>query len=149
MYMNKIKLLSALLLFATLSCSAQKKQTYDTLRAICEGPVFTTCEEMPYLKNGAKVYADSIKKYLAGKTQILNPGKISLQLAILRNGEIKYVEILNGDMNTYADLIGAVKDISNQWMPGKQNGYLVCCYRKLYIELLQANNIKITVPDRL
>jgi hypothetical protein len=146
--MNKITLLLNLVLLISLSSKAQDKANYDTLRKLCNGPIFTLCEEMPYLTKGSDAYADTIKHYLATKNQILNPGKFWLNLSVLATGEIKYIEVLSSDINNSKELIDAVADISNQWTPGKQNKRLVCCYRRLNIEVTD-NNIKVTVPKGL
>lgn len=143
-----MKLVLILVLLATLSSKAQDKQKNDSLRTICDFPIFTTCEQMPYLKNGAEAYSDTLKQYLANRNITIAPGKISFLLSILKTGEIKYVEVLSGDPGAYPELSNAIKIISDQWIPGKQNGRKVCCYRKMHIEI-RDNNIKITVPERL
>ncbi len=146
--MAKIKSLLSIILLLTLSGKAQYKANYDTLRKICDGPVFTLCEVMPYLTNGSDAYADTLKKYLSAGNKMITPGKVTLRLTILKTGEIKFIEVENSTITDTLDLISAIGTISNQWTPGTQNKHLVCCYRRLYIEVTE-NDLKVTVPDPL
>jgi hypothetical protein len=146
--MTKMKLLSIIIIVATLNGNAQDKAKYDSLRKICDGPVFTTCEVMPYLTKGSDAYADTLKKYLLIRNKVITPGKVTFRLSILATGEIKFIEIEKSTISDTDELINAIANISNQWTPGIQNKHLVCCYRRLYIDVTE-NNLKVTVPDRL
>ena len=146
--MNNVKLILNVVLLFSLTCKGQDKANYDTLRKLCDGPIFTTCEVMPYLTNGSDAYADTLKKYLSTKNKVISPGKVTLVLSILATGEIKFIEIESSTIIDTHELINAIGTISNQWTPGTQNKYLVCCYRRLYIDVTE-NNLKVTVPKRL
>ena len=142
--MNKIIFLLPFLIAGTLSSKGQDVVNNDTLKATCDGPVFYSCEEMPYLKNGKTFFANTLKEYLQRKNEYPKPGKISLQLTILQSGEIKYVTILKGEVDKVQELIKALKRLSNQWSPGKQNGHIVCCYQNIDFAFRE-NKIKITL----
>jgi hypothetical protein len=146
--MIKVKLLLSIFLLPVLTGKAQEKANYDTLRRICQGPVFTLCEVMPYLTNGSDAYADTLMKYLKDRGKMPAPGKVTLRLSILATGEIRFVEVENSTITDTHELISAIDAISNQWTPGTQNKHLVCCYRRLYIEVTE-NNLMVTVPKRL
>jgi hypothetical protein len=103
---------------------------------------------MPHLTNGSNSYADTLQKYLSMRKKVIAAGKIALRLSILATGEIKFIEIESSTIAEPQELINAIESISNQWTPGTQNKYLVCCYRRLYIEVTE-NNLKVTVPKRL
>jgi hypothetical protein len=146
--MIQIKLLLIITIVATLNGNAQDKAKYDSLRKICDGPVFTTCEVMPYLTKGNDAYADTLKKYLLARNKVIPPGKVTFRLSILATGEIKFIEVEKSTISDTNELTSAVANISNQWTPGTQNKHLVCCYRRLDIDVTE-NNLKVTVPDRL
>jgi hypothetical protein len=146
--MTKVKFFLSVALLVAITSKAQNKANYDTLRKLCGGPIFTTCEVMPYLTNGRDSYADTLLKYLSTKKKVITPGKITLRLSILATGEIKFIEIESSTIADTQELVNAIAAISNQWTPGTQNKYLVCCYRRLYIEVTE-NNLKVTVPKRL
>ena len=148
MNMKRVKLILNIILLLSLTGKAQLKANYDTLRKICEGPVFTLCEVMPYLTNGSEAYADTLMKYLSGRDIKIAPGKVTLQLVILRSGEMKFIQVEDSTMADTHELINAMEAIANQWTPGTQNKHLVCCYRRIYIEVTE-NNLKVTVPKRL
>ena len=146
--MTKVILITHIVLLFSLTSIGQGNANYDTLRKLCSGPIFTTCEVMPYLTKGSDKYADTLKKYLAIKNKIITPGTVTLRLSILATGEIKFIEVENSTITDPAELISAIGNISNQWTPGTQNKYLVCCYRRLSIEVTE-NTLKVTVPKRL
>ncbi|HEV7423851.1 MAG TPA: hypothetical protein VGO21_01550 [Candidatus Paceibacterota bacterium] len=145
--MTKVKLLLNIILLLALTGNAQYKANYDTLRKICDGPVFTMCEVMPYLTNGSVAYADTLTKYLSTRDKMIAPGKVSIILTIIRTGEIKFIDVENSTITDTHDLTSAIEDISNQWTPGTQNKHLVCCYRRIYIEVTE-DSLKVTVPER-
>ena len=145
--MTKIKLLVGIILLLALNGKAQYKDQYDTLRRLCNGPVFSLCEVMPYLTNGSDAYADTLKKYLSGRDIKIAPCKVTLQLVILRSGEMKFIQVEDSTLADTHELINAIEAIANQWTPGTQNKHLVCCYRRIYIEITE-NNLKVTVPER-
>ena len=145
--MTKLKLLFGICLLLTLTGKAQFKANYDTLRKICNGPVFIRCEVMPYLTHGTDAYADTIKKFLSARGKIIAPGKVTLRLTIIKTGEVIFTEVEDSTITDTYDLISAITAISGQWTPGTQNKHLVCCYRRVYIEITE-NNLKVTVPER-
>ena len=131
-----------------LTVNAQDKANYDSLKKICGGPVFTLCEVMPYLTNGSDAYSDTLMKYLSTRNKTIASGEMTLLLSILATGDIKFIEVEKSTIKDYGDLITAISAISNQWTPGTQNKHLVCCYRRLHIEVTE-DNLKVTVPKRL
>jgi len=145
--MNLRLKLTSLAVIITLSSHGQDIENNDTLRVLCEGPIFTLCEKMPNLKNGTSAFADTLKQYLQSRNEFPIHGEISLILAILRTGEVKYVRVQQGEVDKPDILIKALKYLSNQWLPGVQNGHLVCCYRRIKIEFLE-DKIEITIPGR-
>ena len=146
--MNNVKLILNVVLLFSLTSKGQDKANYDTLRKLCDGPIFTTCEVMPYLTNGSDAYADTLTKYLSTRNKVVASGKATLLLSILATGEIKFIEVESSTIADIHDLINAIGTISNQWTAGTQNKYLVCCYRRLNIDITE-NKIKVTVPKRL
>lgn len=146
--MTKYNLFLIVALLTKLTINAQDKANYDSLRKICDGPVFTLCEVMPYLTNGSDAYADTLKKYLSTRNKIIAPGKVTLLLSILATGEIKFIEVEKSTIPDINELINAIGSISNQWTAGTQNKYLVCCYRRLFIEVTE-DKLKVTVPKKL
>ncbi len=70
------------ILISTLSTFAQDSDNYDTLKVLCEGPIFTLCEKMPHLKNGNSAFEDSLKTYLKNINELPKSGKVSLSLSI-------------------------------------------------------------------
>jgi hypothetical protein len=146
--MTKYNLFLIVALLTKLTINAQDKANYDSLRKICDGPVFTLCEVMPYLTNGSDAYADTLKKYLSTRNKIIAPGKVTLLLSILATGEIKFIEVEKSTIPDINELINAIGSISNQWTAGTQNKYLVCCYRRLFIEVTE-DKLMVTVPKKL
>lgn len=132
------------LLFTALKGQAQDTVNTDTLKAWCSGPVFWSCEEMPYLKKGATRYAAALLQKC--KDSLPPPGRLTLRLTILTTGEIKYVTVEKGRTDKLQALISAIKSLSDAWVPGLQNKHKVCCYRRLEITVTPSD-LDIFVPD--
>jgi len=113
---------------------AQNTQNYDSLKAKCEGPVFSLSEVMPDFKYGVRKFADSLKLYLQNNNAPPITGSAKFELTILRSGEIENVSLILTDIddkNSIEIIEKALKGLSSQWLPGKQNGFLVCVYRRI------------------
>ncbi len=123
--------------FSALLSSAQKSDSYDTLKILCEGPIFTLSEKMPRLKNGNTAFEDSLKQYLKNINEFPRPCKVSLTLAILKSGEVKYAFLTDGTVENLDGIIKALKSLSYHWSPAIQNGHIVCCYRPIELEFSQ------------
>ncbi len=133
---------------ATLYVNGQAKAINDSLRKICNGPVFTLLEVMPYPSHGSDAYADTLKKYLSAQKKVIVPGNVTLRLIIFANAEVKFIEVEKSTIPNTDELVKAIENITNQWTPGTQNKRLVCCYRRMHIKVSKSN-IKVKVPDRL
>ena len=120
---RKISIAIALII-STLPPLGQDIVNYDTLKSLCEGPIFIQCEKMPFLKIGIPAFEDTLKQYLKKEDALPKRGSITLSLAILRSGEVKYITVMEGQIKKLDLLIKAVKELS-KWSPGIQNGFIV------------------------
>ncbi|THU33501.1 energy transducer TonB [Niastella caeni] len=95
--------------------------------------VFTRTEIEPSFPGGA----DSLKSFLAKnlkypqKTAIKDfQGAVLLQFIVARDGAIQDLEAISGPEEFRQAAIDAMKN-SPKWVPARQNGRIVKCYKKL------------------
>jgi hypothetical protein len=140
--MKKNIFLSAFL-FCTIYCNAQSDAKYDSLRRLCNDVIFYLCEESPYLKNGTKQLEDSLKADLVIKNKLPLSGMASVDLIVMANGTIGDIRVTKAATINIQDITSALYTFSGLWMPGKQNGHLVCCHMFLDINFT-GNKIEIS-----
>lgn len=145
--MKKQLLIVLLYSFTHTLAQAQTPVTPESLRLLCKGPVFERAETMPQLVHGAVVYADSLTAYMRAHQLVITSGQLTLRIAILATGDVQFVAVLDSTITAPGNLIQAVQEVRGQWKPAKQNKYLVCCYRKLVLELTD-DKILVSVPER-
>lgn len=145
--MKKRLLIVLLYCFTHALVQAQTPVTPETLRLLCNGPVFERAETMPKLIHGTSVYSDSLTAYMRAHQLAIPSGQLILRIAILATGDVQFVGVLDSTITAPGNLIDAVLAVRDQWKPATQNKYLVCCYSKLVLELSD-DKIRVSVPER-
>jgi hypothetical protein len=94
--------------------------------------IFTRAERMPTFENGFKALADTLKKQLPESLLHISKTNYYFTLVISESGGV--VDIIpKTDLKIQNQLADALKHTS--WIPGRQNGRLVKCYKPIRIEL--------------
>ena len=95
--------------------------------------VFTRAEIMPEFKFGLPSLADSIKQDLLKTASEFSPAEIYFVLLINRSGDVTNVQIPNDNYYPKSDQVKKfLLTTSGMWLPAKQNGHIVSCYKKLF-----------------
>jgi hypothetical protein len=135
-------------LVASLVGLSQSESNIDSVRVLCNGPIFTLCEKMPFLIAGSKALEDSLYIDLKSRDQFPESGSLSLTLTITNYGQIYFEKVRETNIDKSQEVINSILRFSSLWSPGIQNGRKVCCYRNIKFSF-KRNRVIIHVPAGL
>lgn len=93
---------------------------------------FVRAEKMPSFKNGFKALADTLKRQLPDSILNIPQTQCLFTLIIAKSGEVVKIEPKT-EAPIRHQLIEALKH--TKWIPARQNGYNVNCYKSIWIKL--------------
>ena len=134
------KIYVLLFLILPLSSIAQSKSAkgvlFDSIvEKDCNGMAFVRVEVPPSFKNGKISLEDSISSYLKSRGSLKNNTKGSFKLFVTKQSTIINVIKIYSNFPNDSILEDAFKLFSYMWLPATQNGFPVCAYVSVEIEL--------------
>ena len=136
-------IVSPFLFLAPFTLLAQENIDSATKRKCDGGKYFVKVEVMPSLKDGNKVFEDSLTSYLREKRAFKNFANIELEFIVTKDSDLDAIKIIGDDENKET-LKESFLHFSYMWKPATQNHYVVCSYVKLKIQI-ENNKLRTTV----
>ncbi len=97
----------------------------------CNGPIFTVVEQLPALKIAKEAFEDSLASALRTKKFSLKDGEITYRFIVTPQSHILDLRVEAGRVSKQAILKETILQFADEWIPAKQNGYIVCSHVRL------------------
>ena len=99
--------------------------------------VFTKSEHAPTLKVSSGAFQDSLSAHFSGKALAIKNGSYVFRLIISPDSRITELSALVVSGSQQESLKEAISKYALLWKPATQNGYVICAYVKLRIEVME------------
>lgn len=104
--------------------------------------LFIKCETLADFKNGKNAFQDTLTSYLNRNNVYIENGFEVFELTVTVLGEVQNIHQIYGELENSEQIKEALRAIPNMWIPGRQNGHIVCSSINLRIDIV---NKKINV----
>lgn len=135
-----LRILTVLLLSFSAKAVKAQGNSADSISIKCDGgKIFTKCEVPPALKHDAVAYQTLLTNHLKEKDQLPRSGEATIYATISKTGQLIDATIRMNSIKKIESIIDAMRSIPDQWLPGKQNGHVICAFVQIDLEVANKN----------